>query len=474
MKRFFLLIFFICAIAHLKAQVTVYKKIAQRRDDYVANTWKGKDSFLFTYNNDTFQTSITALQCNANNVWDNWYRYTYTINAFGKVATQLRENWSAGNWVNNTLYTYTYDVDSNNTEILYSVWNGGTWNPTGKIEYTNFNLYGKYQNEFVSVMSGGAWTYQTWKKFTYVNNQTLKEDEEKYNWSIPASNWEKWEKYFYTYTQNEIGTITRYLPDTAAVWVPKDKYLYNYNLVPFHILEYVAQKYDSINLTWKNISRLTYNYTANNLLDKTQNEIYANNVWNPTNRAQYLYNANDEKIEYFTELFNLGNWDKNTRSTYAYNNSLLSEENQFVGVANAWQQNTRLSYSYDVNQNKIYEKNESCSGGAFTPLSQTFYYYNAFTVDVHDKIKEFSKLFLFPNPASQVLNLQFVAEKSTQIQVNILDIYGKTNLIISQPVFAHQNLLQIPCSSLSEGFYFAQIIDLQSGHQQVEKFQVLK
>lgn len=468
-QLFFILLTF--TTLYIQAQNFIYKKIAQRRDDYVNNAWKGKDSFLFAYNNDTLQTSLQALQFSANNTWDNWYRYTYTLNGQGKVSAQLRENWNAGNWVNSTLYDYTFDSSGNNIEIVYSVWGGNSWLPTGKISYTAYNNYGNYQNEYVYIYSGGNWINQSWKKISYVNNQTLTQDEDRYTWDIPSNSWKKVERLYYTYTQGEISSITRSVPDSIANWAPKDKYTYNYNLAPLQLLEYVTQKYDTLLLNWANISRVTYSYTGNNLLENTQNEIYANQGWNATARAQYIYNGNNEKAEYYTELYN-GGWNKDARSTYSYNNGLVAEENQFAGVGNNWVQNKKLSYTYDANENLTYELNESYAGGIITPFSRAFYYYHAFPVNVEDRITAFSKLVLYPNPANDKINILFDAEKNTNIQINILDIYGKNNLIMAQPVIAAQNHIQVPCESLSNGFYFAQIIDLQTGRQQIEKFQV--
>ena len=472
MKRLFYILLFSITCTDLFAQTTVYKKIAQRRDDYTNNTWKGKDSILYTYNNDTALTSLHSLQFSANNTWDNWYRYIYSFNANGKVSTQLRENWNAGNWVNNTLYTYSYDVNGNVTQLLYEVWNGNVWNATGKIEYTGYNNYGKYQTEMVSAFVGGNWVFQSKRERSYLNNQTLITYDDKFNWNVTFNNWEKVERLFNTYTQNEIGTITRLIPDTGANWVPKDKYIYNYNLNPFHLIEYIAQSYDTITLSWQNISRVTYTYTANALLDKTQNDMYANNNWNATARAQYVYNALDEKIEYFTEEYNMGNWDKNERSTYSYTNSLLTEENQFIGNGNSWIQNKKLQFDYDNNQNKIYELNENFNAGIVTPVARAYYYYSSFVVQLNENNKPFSSLILYPNPAKQSINLQLESDKHSQIQISIFDLVGKCKMVLTQPILVTKQCIQIPCTSLQDGFYFAQIKDLQNHKQQAVSFQI--
>lgn len=473
MKQFLYFLLLICTFSQMKAQVVVYKKTAQRSDNYLNNAWTGKDSFLFSYNNDTLMTSLQALQFNVNNTWDNWYKYTYTLTANGKVSTQLRENWVAGNWTNNTRYTYSYDANSNITDILYDVWSGASWSPTGKISYTGYNAYGKYQSEILYVYGGGAYTQQSKRDRTYVNNQTLVATDEKYTWNNQNNVWVKNERLSYTYTQNEISSVTRLLPDANANWAPEDKFLYNFNITPFYLLEYIAQKYDTATMSWKNLNRVTYAYNADTLLDKTQNETFLNNTWSPVERAQYIYNGSKEKIEYFTESYN-GGWDKLKRSLYTYNNSLLAEEDQFTGSGNTWLASKKLLYNYDANNNLIYETAEDYTGANFTPVTRSFYYYNSFTVGMANRLKSFAGLTIYPNPATEFVNIRLNAAQSTTIQVNILDLYGKTHVVMTQPVSTPQALLQIPCATLQNGLYFAQIKDLQDNKQQTVKFQIVK
>ncbi len=470
MKQAILIFLCLCSISYSSAQAIIFKKTAQRSDVFVNNAWQGKDSFLFTYNADTSLTNLHALQF-ANNNWGNWYRYTYTLTPAGKISVQIRENWTAGAWVNNNRYTYTYDSLGNTTDILYEAWNAGNWVPTGKIVYTGYNAFGKFQSETVYGYSGGMFVTQTKKDRTYVNNQTLIATEEKYIWG--NNNWNKLERLSYTYVQNEVGSIIRLLPDANANWAPADKYIYNYNFTPFYLTEYIAQVYDTLTLSWINDGRVVYTWNADTLLDKTQDEDFVNNAWLATKRAQYIYDANKNKIEYFTEVNN-GGWNKDLRSVYTYGNNVLSAEERYQGSGNAWQLIKKLSYLYDGNQNMTYEKDENFDGVNFLPLSQAFYYYGAYPVQVSQNNTTFENLTLYPNPASDEISIQLSVANPTQIQVNLIDLFGRTRLIRTEPLPAGQTLIQLPLAGLSNGLYFATLLDLQKNSRRTEKFQILR
>ena len=473
MKHSIFLLFSVLFFCNVQSQNIVYKKIAQRGDLYVNNNWQGKDSFLFAYNNDAIQTSLQALSYTAN-TWANNYRYTYTINAFGKVSTQIGENWVAGAWTNNTKYTNFYDANGYNTQVLYEVWNGNTWVQNAKIENNNIDALGNVANEYVYSFNGIGWDNQTWRYRTYVAGQTLTESEEKYYWDVQNNNWAKYERFFYSYFQGQIGTITHSLPDANAMWQSKDKKIYTYNLSPLQLTEYKTQKYDSILFVWQNLHRITYTYNADSLLDKTQNETFVGNGWDATDRAQYLYNASKQKIEYYTEANNAGNWDKNSRSTYNYTNNLVSDELQEIGVANLWQWNKKLFFNYDANANKIYDKTENYIAGSFVPFSQNFYYYNSFTVNVNDKIKEIYRLKLYPNPAQQKVFIQCSLSKNMLAQINVFNTMGNKIMMRTQSLSLGFNNIDLDISSLINGQYFVQIVDAESGKQQSLKFEIQK
>ncbi|QLH45605.1 MAG: hypothetical protein HWD58_08315 [Bacteroidota bacterium] len=72
----------------------------------------------------------------------------------------MRENWVSGAWVNNTRYQYVYDLTGNTTQILYDVWNGSAWSPTGKVSYSGY-VGPLYLTKILYGWDGSTWAFQS-------------------------------------------------------------------------------------------------------------------------------------------------------------------------------------------------------------------------------------------------------------------------------------------------------------------------
>lgn len=452
------------------AQVTTYKKIAYRSDIYVNNNWKGVDSALYTYNADTAMTSFLGFVFSANNTWDFDFRYSYTINIWGKKDVQLREIWNGSNWVNQNKYTYTYDAVGNVTSILYEVWNGNNWALTGKIEYDLYNAYGMYGNEYISNYVGGSWVYQSKKSRSYVNNQTLTQSEDRYLWNVADNAWKKWQRYYYTYTLDNIGSVTISYPDTANAWRPLDKQLYTYNLSPLLLTQYLVQKYDTITEVWNNINRKTYTYNAQDLLEKTENAIYSNNTWIPTQQSTYIYNGLQQNIELINEIYNAGNWIKDTRSLFLYNNNLKVEEKKFTASGNNWLDYQKYTYDYDMNSNLIYDKKENYNAGNWINDNQNFYYYQSYVVSHSEFDESTSHIKILPNPTTQDAILTIQCKENDIASIVIYDVSGKVVWYAYSPLYVGSQYLTIPCNQWRSGIYFAKIYSTKNKKAQTVQF----
>ncbi len=474
MRSLLFIFLFFCSFV-MQAQTVVYKKIAQRHDVYTASVWKGVDSFRWDYNTNAFLTQQTALKENTGGSWDNYYRYTYTLDANDRVSVQIRENWSGGTWVNNTKYSYDYDANGNVLIIHYDVWNGSVWNVTGKIEYAGYNAQHKYTSEIAFIMSGGNWVYLSKNVFQYyAPGNYLPQFTESYTWNTSLAIWDSLERFYYTYNQDSLGTRTRLIPH-LGVWEQESKEVYTFSTTPFLRTEYLTQIWDTIPPTtnvWANDKRINYTYTATDKIEKTNTDKYTAGSWNNESRSQYVYNGNDQISEYYDESFS-GSWNNNTRKTFLYTGTNLTEENQFVGLGTAWLQTKKLSYLFDINNLNTFRQIDTFNGAAFYPNNRDFYYYNSFTVNTNDVLNDIHDCDLYPNPARETITLRLNSGKLLQASIRIVDILGKCRVVITQPFFSGSNTIQIPFSSLPVGNYFLQITDAEKGAQLVKKFQVI-
>ncbi len=75
---------------------------------------------------------------------------------------------------------------------------------------------------------------------------------------------------------------------------------------------------------------------------------------------------------------------------------------------------------------------------------------------------------LLQNPIQEVLIAKFITEKSTNIQLQIIDVQGKTGRTQRLFALSGENQVNIPTNGLSSGLYFLKIADEKT--QQVIKF----
>ncbi len=474
-SRLLLIIFFVLHCFYMQAQTVVYKKIAQRHDDYANMNWKGIDSIVYGYNAEAMQTSSLAIKGNSSNTWDNNYKYTTTYTPAQKIQTQIRENWNGSNWVNQTKYEYTYDANDDNVQIDYFVWNGVTWGATGKITYSAYSPFHKPLGELVQSFTSNGWENISLKNFEYVSNTSKLLSRETFKWDIPSNNWKKVDRYYYNYNADSVSMITKSIPNWAEIWTNSDRYLYNYATTPFLLQEYITQKWDTIPAVdvWVNISRISYAYTPSQKVEQIVSADYAGaNNWNPTKKEQFVFDLSDRVVEDFTQINN-GSWTNDVRKTYSYTGNLVTQELQEAGSGSSWSLYRKTNFDYDSHENMIFKQLEEYNG-SYTPISRDFYYYNSFTVGLLSH--EFTQIqaTLYPNPATTSCDIHVNTDENSLVSIEIIDLQGRVNTVITQPIFKGQNKIEFSLSSLSAGNYFVVITDVKQQKKAIKKLVIQK
>ncbi|MBP6624078.1 MAG: T9SS type A sorting domain-containing protein [Chitinophagaceae bacterium] len=468
--KLLLTFFFALNCIFTQAQTVVYKKIAQRHDDYTNMNWKGIDSIVYGYNADALQTSSMAIKGNASNAWDNNYKYTTTFTAAQKIQSQIRENWNGSNWANQTKYEYAYDANNDNVQIDYFIWNGVTWGATGKITYSGYTPYHKPSGEVVQSFTSNGWENISLKSMAYVSNSDKLLSKETYKWDIPTNDWKKVDRYYYNYNLDSISIITKSVPNWAEIWTNSDRYLFNYSTSPFLLQEYITQKWDTIPAVdlWVNISRNSYTYTTTQKVEQIVSADYAGaNNWNPIKKEQYLYDLSDRVVEDFTQLNN-GSWTNDVRKTYTYNGNTVAQELQETGSGSGWSLYRKTNFDYDSHDNMIFKQLEEYNG-SYTPISRDFYYYNSFTVGLLSTELTTIQATIYPNPATTSCDINLNTDENSLVSIEIIDLQGRVNTLITQPLFKGQNKIELPIHSLNAGNYFVVITDIKQQKKAVKK-----
>jgi len=181
----------------------------------------------------------------------------------------------------------------------------------------------------------------------------------------------------------------------------------------------------------------TYNYAQiklriKNFGQETIDSLWVNGKWNGPGIFYYLYpNCYGANI---SKLYNNLNLTPGQDTLIQFSIQISSYSHMANGSACFW---TSLP---NGKRDLISENDEACSFE---------YVLSTTNIDFSETIH------IFPNPAKDVLQIQFTAEPKNQLQVQIYDLSGR--LVQSESLQRGQELYQIPVSALKTGSYFLQI-----------------
>lgn len=464
-------------IAQLSAQTTIDKIIATRHDEYENNAWKCKDSSVITYNLEGFKLGTLSSKNDANSVWNNFTKVTFTLSSTNKITSELRENWNGTSWVNTNKYTYSFDANDNKTLILYEVWSGTTWNEVGKIEYSGYNTFGGYGQENYFNKINGSWKNLSYRTRSYVNASSKLEIDSKFVWDNITSSWKKNERLTYTYNQDSIGTIIKSVLDTSnSNWINATKEIRTYAFNPQRITEYRTQTWtnpDSI-IRWINAARTLTYYNNNYKIDHSISDVaLSETAWENQFQDQYFYGTQDSLSEYYNQWLINGVWENYKRKTYFYNGNNLAEEKNFAGNGTNWNEVSNTNFNYDIKNNRIFQQKDSLLNGSFQSYSRDFFYYGTFPLINLNTLQSIQKTVVYPNPTNSNLHIKLNASENFVAQITISDIVGKTRILIIQPIFIGSNDFNIISTNLETGNYILSITD-DSNNAFHQKIQVVK
>ncbi len=453
MKFSLSLFLFVIISSQAFAQTVVSRKIAQRHDTYNNGTWEGQDSIIFNYTATTgLETFRQALKGNAN-IWENAYRSTQQYDFNENLLSRTRQNWINSAWVNSSKYSYTYDANNNRTQTLYQTWDAtnNVWKNTGRNDYSFNSLNNETLIEGF-IYQNNMWNNFTRKETTHFGDSLVKETST-YNWF--NNMWQLNEKKNYTYVQQYITSIDVSI-NNNGIWMPNTRieYLVNTNFNPAITVKTTYLDRDTSSNLWVPNNRVDYSFNGSTLeseLYQTYNK--ANNSWSDDKRITYINNAN-QQAETITEEVNNNGWVNNTKSERQYNSQQLLEIQNDYTWNNSWKNDKEISYQYNSDDSLSYRLTKEYGSTSFTPTAQDFFYYNNFTVGVHDFYQEALSLNLYPNPANQVIHYTLPTTQQASFNETIYSMEGR---LVWSRTGSKQASQEIDITALPSGQYIIRI-----------------
>ena len=411
---------------------------------YVYSFWDSASASYIKYyrttnslfaNNATSQ-SQTQLWDDLAKKWDNYQKgiYSYTTSQT-QPASVLYQDYQTSNssWLNSRLYSYTYDANGNITNILIQEWK------TASSSWSNL-----FQNQYT------------------FNANNLMTSFVQLTWNATNNVWTNFNKIDYSYLSNN-----KLLQDSGKKW-------------------------STVTSNWINTYRSQYFYDLNNFLKTWEYNVWDTLTANYLKNQQYQYtnNANGDATETLTLNWNGLTWDTVFNDVNHYNACVLpvslisfnlNKENLKVNIN--WQTGEEINTAY-FNVQRLVKPNTSNTLDDFETIGKldanntaSKYFFKddiriltgskelLYRLEIVDKngsktYSNIKKIFLdpnessvtiFPNPASDYLNI-----KSSKIkQIQIKDIAGR--VLLKQSFENTNSIINLPVKSLAKGLVFLEV-----------------
>jgi hypothetical protein len=186
-------------------------------------------------------------------------------------------------------------------------------------------------------------------------------------------------------------------------------------------------------------NRATIRLKIKNFGHETIDSLWINGKWT----GPFFYLTSNCYGPYLSKLYKNLNLASGQDTLIEFTVQIMSRNYMLDGSACFW---TSLP---NGKRDLVTENDEACSFE---------YVLNAANIDISETIQ------IFPNPAKDVLQIQFTEEPKNKLQVQIYDLTGR--LVQSETLQRGQMLYQIAVGGLNEGAYLLQIND---GEKQARK-----
>lgn len=319
--------------------------------------------------------------------YKNVRRYTQTFNGAGDILDRIQENWinDQVQWHNGVKYEYLYNSSLSRLEQTGLYIWNGSW--TGNS--MNFKLTYNTKNDIIEIKFVTSVT-----ELSYDVNHNVTERKE----------------YIYT---------------TAEGWHYSDNYTFSYD-ASNNLTSYTLQKFANGN--WDNSLKKDFIY-ANGALTHTVEYSWKNNNWQTERQNLFSYDAAGNKL---SDEYRV--WDE------AAQNFVNTRKEEWTYNA----QNQPLTYK---------SLTWNVAGQSWQAIKNDFLYryeYEFYNPASVDKIPDASDLFtLYPQPASDMLNVHFKNNSNTTYQGYIYDARG--SVVKSFEVNNEKN--GIPLNDIPSGNY---------------------
>lgn len=362
-----------------------------------------------------------------NNEWDMVWKEDISYNENELKQAEINYNWKNGLWEANHKTEFYYTVHLLDRRE-YSWWDDYEmeWVLKDKLSYkydTNEHITQLLDSKWSGLQK--IWVNDSLSVFNYNNNQLITSSYVSF-WSTYTNEWEYLTETSYGYfSDNNLRKLYSTWDFSYLSWMAQqlDTLIYGEN---HELLEQKHMMINSTQTNWLNDWKRTFLYYGNDLIheelflswDEIQKE------WVEISKTSYSYDAN---------------WNLTMKTVFYFDWDLLLWNNQFQTSNEFSTANKILGTTYSY-----------WNYGKWNPLYHYTYFYSDYTrVDT----EEFTfDLKVYPNPAQEVLYIQF--QNNTK-SITFLSLYDATGRMVYKQKLNHlTSEYEIVIPKLKSGLYF--------------------
>jgi hypothetical protein len=258
----------------------------------------------------------------------------------------------------------------------------------------------------------------------------------------------------YSYNKSGNPEIKTYLNWNSTEWKPNTKSLFTYDSNGSMTCETTIVSFNE-GATWDSYTREIY---TNDSIGKPVQSLFQrwiSNEYHDKEKTSYTFNSSGKISSTILSFMDGTDWKDFTRTTYTYNDSgqLTNKKTEFWSESDGtWSNNSQCIYSYGLNGKTSIEVCQSWISGAWVNNSRSVYnYQNA--VGIRDEEPAVSIFEIYPNPASDIINLALENESEIK-EITISDLRG----LVIKRINMYDSNTPIDISSIPSGPYYLTMI----------------
>lgn len=374
-----------------------------------------KQGLMLQYFKGKYVTRVLDMNANSSGGFDNYMSASLLYDTHNNPIEYNDSIYSSSAWMNNTASINTFDAADNMITSSRQTWNGSAWVNSGK----------------------DSMAYDAAKDLIFTAY---------YNWESLKKKWQPRE--YSTSTYNASKLMTSQLiqnVDTVGVARNSNQYLYTYD-THGRMLSSLFQNWSRATSSWLTYYKDTTIYNAAGDTSTLLTTIYtdpsgpifhARSIVATDAHGNTIYTLKQEYDSVKGDYVDLG------RNLYTYNSfdQMLSNTSEIPNGTGSWMPDTFAFYQY------------------------RFYYENYTPTSVSSLSVAMGSLNVYPNPATEMLNIHMTWNEPQAFTVAIYNMQGRLLRQWSEPkTSVYQK--QIPVSMFSAGNY---IISIKGEHGQLQK-----